>query len=121
MITRLLKNQTTQQLNFTDVGFSWNNERLREKFINKMNQINTWVDLISITAPFCSLGSCSSLGRWLEIMLLRVHMLQNWLSLADCAFENAVCNGFPFTHSLIGAPYSIKEGPTRVLLRKSIK
>jgi IS5 family transposase len=61
----------------------------REQFLDEMEAVMPWSELLSLVAPYYSLGETGRKPVGLEIML-RVYFVQQWFSLSDPAAEDAL-------------------------------
>ena len=61
----------------------------REQFLEEMNTVMPWAELIALVAPHYSKGEMGRKPVGLEIML-RVYFLQQWFALSDPAVEDAL-------------------------------
>jgi len=61
----------------------------REQFLEEMDTVMPWVDLLALVAPYYSKGETGRRPVGLEIML-RVYFLQQWFALSDPGVEDAL-------------------------------
>jgi IS5 family transposase len=61
----------------------------REQFLDEMEAVMPWAELLSLVAPYYSKGETGRKPVGLAIML-RVYFLQQWFSLSDPAAEDAL-------------------------------
>jgi IS5 family transposase len=61
----------------------------REQFLEEMNAVMPWAELLALVAPYYSQGETGRKPVGLEIML-RVYFLQQWFALSDPAAEDAL-------------------------------
>ena len=61
----------------------------REQFLEEMEAVMPWAELLSLVAPYYSKGETGRKPVGLAIML-RVYFLQQWFSLSDPAAEDAL-------------------------------
>jgi IS5 family transposase len=61
----------------------------REQFLEEMDAVMPWADLLALVAPYYSKGETGRKPVGLEIML-RVYFLQRWFALSDPAAEDAL-------------------------------
>ncbi len=61
----------------------------REQFLEEMEAVMPWADLLALVAPYYSKGEPGRKPVGLEIML-RVYFLQQWFALSDPAAEDAL-------------------------------
>lgn len=60
----------------------------KREFLNQMDQVVPWGDLVSLIAPYYPIGARGRPPFSLETML-RTHFMQQWFSLSDPAMEEA--------------------------------
>ena len=74
----------------TDLGLSLTIKRTRKReFIDEMNRVVPWADLVALVAPFAPEGRRGRPPFAVETML-RIHFMQQWFGLSDPAMEEAL-------------------------------
>ena len=85
-----------QQLSFEDIGGRQKRHvTAREKFLDKMDELIPWDELVSAVAPFYYKNG-SSRRHFSAETLLRMYFIREWYSLTDKAAQDAVYDSFAF-------------------------
>ena len=82
-----------KQISLATTGFELVTKRTRKRvFLDEMNLVVPWTELVALIQPFASIGTTAKGGRppfAIETML-RIHFLQQWFGLSDPAMEEAL-------------------------------
>ena len=81
----------------------------REQFLEEMNAVMPWGELLTLVAPHYSKGEMGRKPVGLEIML-RVYFLQQWFALSDPAVEDALYES-PVLGRFAGIDLGCAPGP----------
>lgn len=74
----------------SSLGLNLTNKKTRKReFLDEMNRVVPWVDLVSLIAPYAPEGRRGRPPYPVEAML-RIHFLQQWFGLSDPAMEEAL-------------------------------
>jgi IS5 family transposase len=82
-----------KQINLAPTGFELVTKRTRKRvFLDEMNLVVPWTELVSLIQPFASGGTGPKGGRpsFPVETMLRIHLLQQWFGLSDPAMEEAL-------------------------------
>jgi transposase, IS5 family len=82
-----------KQLSLAKAGFDIATKRTRKRvFLDEMNQVVPWAQLVSLIQPFAREGTTAKGGRpaFAVETMLRIHFLQQWFGLSDPAMEEAL-------------------------------
>ena len=82
-----------KQLSLSTTGFEKAPLRTRRReFLEEMNRVVPWGDLVALVAPYAPKGGGAKGGRppFPAATMLRIHFLQQWYSLSDPAMEEAL-------------------------------
>jgi IS5 family transposase len=73
-----------------DLGLNLGNKRTRRRvFLDEMNQVVPWAELVALVAPHAPEGKKGRPPFPVETML-RIHFMQQWFTLSDPAMEEAL-------------------------------
>jgi transposase, IS5 family len=82
-----------KQISLATTGFELFSKRTRKRvFLDEMNLVVPWTELISLIEPYAPSGTSAKGGRpafGVETML-RIHFMQQWFGLSDPAMEEAL-------------------------------
>ena len=70
-----------------------------ETFLNEMNRVIPWKELLSVIQPYYYSGKCGRKPMKLELML-RIYFLQQWFNLGDPTVEEAIYDRLSFQRFL---------------------
>ena len=82
-----------KQISLATTGFELVTKRTRKRvFLDEMNLVVPWTELVGLTQPFASGGTGPKGGRpsFPVETMLRIHFLQQWFGLSDPAMEEAL-------------------------------
>ena len=82
-----------KQISLATTGFELVTKRTRKRvFLDEMNLVVPWTELVSLIQPFASGGTGPKGGRpsFPVETMLRIHFLQQWFGLSDPAMEEAL-------------------------------
>ena len=82
-----------KQLSLSTTGFEKAPLRTRRReFLEEMDRVVPWGDLVALVAPYAPKGGGAKGGRppFPVAAMLRIHFLQQWYSLSDPAMEEAL-------------------------------
>jgi IS5 family transposase len=82
-----------KQISLATTGFELVTKRTRKRvFLDEMNLVVPWTELVSLIQPFASGGRGPKGGRpsFPAETMLRIHFLQQWFGLSDPAMEEAL-------------------------------
>ena len=82
-----------KQISLATTGFELVTKRTRKRvFLDEMNLVVPWTELIGLIQPFASSGTSAKGGRpsFAVETMLRIHFLQQWFGLSDPAMEEAL-------------------------------
>ena len=82
-----------KQVSFAKTGFELATKRTRKRiFLDEMNLVVPWTELVGLILPFASSGPTAKGGRpsFPVESMLRLHFLQQWFGLSDPAMEEAL-------------------------------
>ena len=82
-----------KQISLATTGFELVTKRTRERvFLDEMNLVVPWTELVGLIRPFAPSGAGSKGGRptFPVETMLRIHFLQKWFGLSDPAMEEAL-------------------------------
>jgi transposase, IS5 family len=82
-----------KQISLATTGFELVTKRTRKRvFLDEMNLVVPWTELVGLIQPFASGGTGPKGGRPSFPMetMLRIHVLQQWFGLSDRAMEEAL-------------------------------
>ena len=82
-----------KQISLATTGFELVTKRTRKRvFLDEMNLVVPWTELVSLIQPFASGGTGPKGGRpsFPVQTMLRIHFLQQWFGLSDPAMEEAL-------------------------------
>ena len=82
-----------KQISLSTTGFELVNKRARKSvFLDEMNRVVPWMELVGLIQPFVAPGSGPKGGRpsFPVESMLRIHFLQQWFGLSDPAKEEAL-------------------------------
>ena len=82
-----------KQISLATTGFELVTKRTRKRvFLDEMNLVVPWTELVSLIQPFASGGTGPKGGRpsFPAETMLRIHFLQQWFGLSDPAMEEAL-------------------------------
>ena len=82
-----------KQISLATTGFELKPKRTRKRvFLDEMNQVVPWQDLVALIKPFAKEGTTAKGGRpaFAVETMLRIHFLQQWFGLSDPAMEEAL-------------------------------
>lgn len=83
-----------QQQTFTDVEyFNRKSKSRRENFLDTMEQIVPWADLIELIRPHYPTGRRGRRPRGIELML-RMYLLQYWFGLSAAGIEDIINDSY---------------------------
>ena len=82
-----------KQISLATTGFELVTNRTRKRvFLDEMNLVVPWIELVGLIQPFACSGTTAKGGRSsfdVETML-RIHFLQQWFGLSDPARQEAL-------------------------------
>ena len=82
-----------KQISLATPGFELITKRTRKRvFLDEMNLVVPWTELVGLIDPFASSGTTAKGGRpaFAVETMLRIHFLQQWFGLSDPAMEEAL-------------------------------
>ncbi len=82
-----------KQISFATTGFELITKRTRKRvFLDEMDLVVPWTELVGLIQPFASGGTGPKGGRpsFPVETMLRIHFLQQWFGLSDPAMEEAL-------------------------------
>ena len=82
-----------KQSTLATAGFGLVTKRTRKRvFLDEMNLVVPWTELVNLIQPFASSGTTARGGRpsFPVEAMLRIHFLQQWFGLSDPAMEEAL-------------------------------
>ena len=82
-----------KQISLATTGFELVTKRTRKRvFLDEMNLVVPWTELVNLIQPFASSGTGPKGGRpsFPVETMLRIHFLQQWFGLSDPAMEEAL-------------------------------
>ena len=82
-----------KQISLAATGFELVTKRTRKRvFLDEMNLVVPWTQLVGLIQPFASQGATAKGGRpaFAVETMLRIHFLQQWFGLSDPAMEEAL-------------------------------
>ncbi len=79
----------SHQRSFADIGFRKQKLTKRQKFLNEMDEVVPWSQLMAIIEPHYPKAGNGTQPKPLELML-RIHFLQQWFSLSDPGMEDEI-------------------------------
>jgi transposase, IS5 family len=82
-----------KQISLANAGFGIVIKRTRKRvFLDEMNLVVPWTELVGLIRPFASSGTTVKGGRpsFPVETMLRIHFLQQWFGLSDPAMEEAL-------------------------------
>lgn len=82
-----------KQISLAATGFELVTKRTRKRvFLDEMNLVVPWTELVGLIQPFASAGPTAKGGRpsFAVESMLRIHFLQQWFGLSDPAMEEAL-------------------------------
>lgn len=82
-----------KQSTLATAGFGLVTKRTRKRvFLDEMNLVVPWTELVNLIQPFASSGTTARGGRpsFPVETMLRIHFLQQWFGLSDPAMEEAL-------------------------------
>ena len=82
-----------KQISLATTGFELVTKRTRKRvFLDEMNLVVPWTELVGLIDPFASSGTTAKGGRpaFAVETMLRIHFLQQWFGLSDPAMEEAL-------------------------------
>ena len=82
-----------KQISLATIGFELVTKRTRKRvFLDEMNLVVPWTELVGLIDPFASSGTTAKGGRpaFAVETMLRIHFLQQWFGLSDPAMEKAL-------------------------------
>ena len=82
-----------KQISLATIGFEQVTKRTRKRvFVDEMNLVVPWTELVGLIDPFASSGTIAKGGRpaFAVETMLRIHFLQQWFGLSDPAMEDAL-------------------------------
>lgn len=82
-----------KQISLATTGFELVTKRTRKRvFLDEMNLVVPWTELVGLIQPFASGGTGPKGGRpsFPVETMLRIHVLQQWFGLSDRAMEEAL-------------------------------
>ena len=82
-----------KQISLAATGFELVTKRTRKRvFLDEMNLVVPWTELVGLIQPFASAGTTAKGGRpsFAVEAMLRIHFLQQWFGLSDPAMEEAL-------------------------------
>lgn len=106
-----------QQQTFTDVEyFNRKQKSRRETFLDTMDQLVPWADLIELIRPFYPSGRRGRRPRGIETML-RMYLLQYWFNLSAAGMEDIINDSYAM-RSFMHVDFLIEQVPdSNTLLR----
>ena len=81
------------QISLATTGFELVTKRTRKRvFLDEMNLVVPWTELVGLIQPFAASGTTAKGGRssFAVETMLRIHFLQQWFGLSDPAMEEAL-------------------------------
>jgi IS5 family transposase len=82
-----------KQISLATIGFELVTKRTRKRvFLDEMNLVVPWTELVDLIQPFAPSGAGTQGGRpaFPVETMLRIHFLQQWFGLSDPAMEEAL-------------------------------
>ena len=82
-----------KQISLVTIGFELVTKRTRKRvFLDEMNLVVPWSELVGLIQPFAPSGAGTQGGRpaFPVETMLRIHFLQQWFGLSDHAMEEAL-------------------------------
>lgn len=82
-----------KQISLATTGFELVTKRTRKRvFLDEMNLVVPWTELVGLIQPYAPSGTGSKGGRpsFAVETMLRIHFLQQWFGLSDPAMEEAL-------------------------------
>jgi len=82
-----------KQISLATIGFELVTKRTRKRvFLDEMNLVVPWTELVGFIQPFAPSGAGTQGGRpaFPVETMLRIHFLQQWFGLSDSAMEEAL-------------------------------
>jgi IS5 family transposase len=82
-----------KQISLAITGYELVTKRTRKRvFLDEMNLVVPWTELVGLIQPFASIGTTAKGGRpsFAVETMLRIHFLQQWFGLSDPAMEEAL-------------------------------
>ena len=82
-----------KQISLASTGFELVTKRTRKRvFLDEMNLVVPWTELVGLIAPFTPGGAGAKGGRpsFAVETMLRIHFLEQWFGLSDPAMEEAL-------------------------------
>ena len=102
----------------SDLGLSLSTKKTRKrKFLEQMQQVVPWKDLVALIAPYASEGRKGRPPFPVE-MLLRIHFMQQWFTLSDPAMEEAL-HDLPLFRDFVGLSWDSATPDESALKRTS--
>ena len=84
---------TMKQISLATTGFELVTKRTRKRvFLEEMNVVVPWTQLVGLIEPFAPSGTAGKGGRpsFAVETMLRIHFVQQWFGLSDPAMEEAL-------------------------------
>jgi IS5 family transposase len=99
----------------SDLGLNLSTKTRKREFLEQMQQVVPWQDLVALIAPYAPEGRKGRPPFPVE-MLLRIHFMQQWFTLSDPAMEEAL-HDMPLFRDFVGLSWDSATPDESTILR----